>query len=415
MSLASLKLPPTPAAITPTCEVGIVRDPVALEALAPEWDALYAASPTAAPPLSWEWVAGWWKHYGAVYGRKGAGLRVLTVRRGPRLIGVLPLYLGRLGVPVLGARRLGFVSTGEAEFEGTYPEYLDLLHALGEADGCLQALAPVLLRDAALGWDELHLYELAERSPLAALAPLLEGGGRRVSVRPAGACSYADTTGGFEEYLKRLSHENRRQGRKMLRDADKNDVRLELAGPGQEDEYFDQLLDLHRKRWAAAGEAGAFAPRHAEFHRELALRLVPRGDAMLARLAHQGRTLAVVYGYRTRDTLHCYQQGVDYAPGPARSPGTTAWLMLMRRLEADGVRRFDHQKGMTAFKERFCPASQPMIDLRVVRPTLRALTHFISDLTFRAARKGFRLLSQLVRRPATPSLSNAPASETPAA
>jgi hypothetical protein len=31
----------------------------------------------------------------------------------------------------------------------------------------------------------------------------------------------------------------------------------------------------------------------------------------------------------TRDTLHCYQQGVDYAPGPARSPGTTAWLMLM--------------------------------------------------------------------------------------
>src|SRR5262249_2631950 len=211
---------------------------------------------------------------------------------------------GRLGAPVVGARRLGFVSTGEADFEGTYPEYLDLLHAPGEEDACLGALGPALLGDAGLPWDVLHLCELSALSPLVRLAPLRQGGGRRVAVCPAGACSFADTTGGFEEYLKRLSHENRRQARKMLRDAEKNRVQLELAGPGQVDEFFGQLLDLHRKRWSAAGEAGAFAPRHAQFHQELARALVPRGDAVLARLAHEGTLLAVVYGYRTRDKLH---------------------------------------------------------------------------------------------------------------
>lgn len=407
MSLAFLPTVSAPTATRAACDVLIVRDSAVLAELEQEWNALYAASPTAAPPLSWAWVSGWWRHYGSVYGQNGTGLRVLTVRRGAQLVGVLPLYQGRLGAPVVGARRLGFVSTGEAEFEGTYPEYLDLLHAPGEADTCVTVLAPVLLHSHALRWDELHLYELSATSPLLALAHLLPGGGRHVSVSPAGTCAFADTTGGFEEYLKRLSSENRRQARKMMRDADKHGAQFELAELDQVDAFFDQLLDLHRRRWMAAGEAGAFAPRHARFHQELARTLVPRGDAVLARLTHGGKPLAVVYGYRTRDKLHCYQQGVDSSAGPLRSPGTTVWLLLMQRLEAAGVRFFDHQKGKTPFKERFCPARQPMVDLRVVRPTPRALTHFVSDLTWRAARKGWRLLSERVRH-ATP----APAAES---
>lgn len=385
-----------PGTLAPT--VQIIHDLAGLATLASEWNELYQRSPTAAPPLSWDWVSGWWRHYGATYGQHGTGLRILAVRRGSSLLGLLPLYQGRLGAPIVGARRLGFVSTGEAEFEGTYPEYLDLLHAPGEAETCCRSLARVLLESSQLRWDELHLYELAAESPLVGLAPLLQGGGRRVSVRPSSACSLADTTGGFEEYLKRLSHENRRQGRKMLRDAEKQDARLELAAAHQVEEFFEQMLHLHRKRWQAVGEAGAFAPRHAQFHRELADKMVPRGDAILARLSHDGKPLALVYGYRTGEKLHCYQQGVDNTAGPLRSPGTTIWLMLMRRLHSEGVVLFDHQKGMTTFKERFCLERRPMVDLRVVRPTPRALTHLLSDFTCRATRKAFRVLSRLTQR-----------------
>ena len=232
-----------------------------------------------------------------------------------------------------------------------------------------------------------------------ALRKFLGGGGRRVRIVPSGTCWQADASGGFEEYLKRLTHENRRQARKMLRDVHQNALRFELAGPTQIDAFFAQMIDLHRKRWTAAGEAGAFAPRHAEFHRELARTLVPRGQAVLARLANGDRPLAVVYGYRTRNTVHCYQQGVDRTPGPLRSPGTAAWLLLMKKLAAEGVVCFDHQKGTTQFKERFCPHSQPVFEIHVSRPTLRAAASFLVDVSRRGMNKARRIATgQLVPR-----------------
>ena len=42
------------------------------------------ASPTASPPLRWEWLRQWWRVYGPVYG--GRGLRIVTVHRGGHLI-----------------------------------------------------------------------------------------------------------------------------------------------------------------------------------------------------------------------------------------------------------------------------------------------------------------------------------------
>jgi CelD/BcsL family acetyltransferase involved in cellulose biosynthesis len=375
----------------------IICDTAGLNALEREWNELYAESPKAVPPLSWDWVSGWWRHYGEAYGCKGAGLRVICIRRGARLIGVLPLYLGRLGPQFLGLRRLGFISTGEAQFEETCPVYLDILHAANEELACHALVHRALGEAQELSCDELHLRDVSAHSSLIRIGASLRGGGKSVQVRPGGESSSADTTGGFEEYLKRLSSTNRREARRMLRDAREAGASFELARPDQVDPFFDQLLVLHEQRWASVGDAGAFAPRHAAFHRELLHRLVPRGEAILARLTHDGRPLAVLCGYSARETLHCYQQGVDRSAGPLRSPGTTAWLMLMRHLEAQGVTRFDHQKVKTAFKQRFCPVAHPLVRLRIIRSTPRALTYEIADLAQRGVRKGYRLLSGVLQ------------------
>jgi CelD/BcsL family acetyltransferase involved in cellulose biosynthesis len=376
------------------CVVQIVRTAEDLDGLKAEWDELFASSPAAVPPLGWEWVRGWWRVYGQAYGEGGRGLRILTCRCGDRLVGVLPLYRKRNGGALFGARRLGFVSTGEDEFEGTFPEYLDLLAGPGEEPACLEALTPVLLSAGDVGWDVLELSELAAASPLRRLATSLRGGWRVVRVREGDVCWRSGIAGGFEAYLGRISHENRRQARKILRDVEQEGLTFEVAADAaQIDVFFEQMVALHRRRWAAVGKAGAFAPRHAEFHRNLALALGPAGGTVLARLSHQGNPLAVVYGYRVREKLHCYQQGVAaQGIGRVRSPGTAAWLLLMRRLAAEGVTCFDHQKGVTQFKERFCNESCPMLDLRVIRPTARAAITAAADFTRRAARKAIRIL-----------------------
>jgi CelD/BcsL family acetyltransferase involved in cellulose biosynthesis len=370
------------------CSVEVIRDLAGLDNLRVDWDKLFAVSPTAAPPLRWEWVRTWWQVYGTSYGDRGQGLRILAVRRGPELIGILPLYLGRIGSTLFAPRRLSFISTGAAEFEETCTEYLNLLHRSGEESLCIEALVSVLSRPGQLGWDELHLSELAAGSPLLALVPAFKRPSVRAQVTSVGVCHLFSMVSGFEGYLKRLSHENRRQARKMLRDVDSEGMEFEVADDAHRLRlFFGQMIDLHHQRWMAAGQTGSFAPRHAEFHRTTAELLLGRGEAVIARLSRSGQPLAIVFGYRIRERLHCYQQGVTSGVGRLRSPGTAAWLLLMRHQAERGVTLFDHLRGRTPFKERFATDEDVVDELRVVRVSPRTVAFATVDWMRRGARR----------------------------
>ncbi len=380
-----------------SCTVDVVRDSEGLDKLETEWKALFEISPTASPPLRWEWVRQWWRIFGPVYGDQGRGLQVITLRREARLMGILPLYLRVKQRSVFGSRRLGFVSTGLDEFEETCTEYLDLLHEPGEERACCQALAHALLHSPQLRFDELLLSELGENSPLLILRDLLADSKRRVLQHSPGVCHLFDMSGGFEAYLNRLSHENRRQARKMLREVDREGMRFEVAQDAQQARsFFGQMVELHRQRWTAVGEQGSFAPRHAEFHSTLAEMLVPRGDAVLARLIKDDKALAVAFGYRVRDKLHCYQQGVTPGIGRVRSPGTACWLLLMQRLASEGITVFDHLRGTTQFKERFGTGTTPLAEIHITRPSMRLLASGAYKWLGRGARKAWRTLPAML-------------------
>jgi CelD/BcsL family acetyltransferase involved in cellulose biosynthesis len=206
--------------------------------------------------------------------------------------------------------------------------------------------------------------------------------------------------------LNRLSHENRRQARKMLREVQREAMEFEIARDGaQARVFFGQMVQLHRQRWTAAGKPGSFAPRHSAFHAKLAELLAPRGEAVIARMARGHDPLAVVFGYRVGETLYCYQQGVTQGIGRVRSPGTAAWLLLMRTLADDGVNLFDHQRGTSTFKLRFGTGTRPLAELRATWPSARLLVSRAAEWTWRAAHKMLRSLRRPVA-PATPPESS---------
>jgi hypothetical protein len=392
----------SPAAEAPRCIVGVIRDPEEWGRLKGEWDELFEGSPTASAPLRWEWARAWWRVYGPVYGDRGRGLRILTVRRGPRLIGVLPLYRG-LGRGPLGAARLGFLSTGAAEFEETCTDYLDLLHAPGEASACVEALGPALAAGGDLRWDELDLSDLPSSSPLLALRDHLAKG-RRVAPTECGICPFADLAGGMEAYLQRLSAETRQQSRRLLRSFERSGMAFEVASdPATTDLFFAQMIQLHHQRWTAAGRPGSFAPRHAEFHRELARQLAPSGGVVLARLSLGGEPFAVIYGHRVGPKFDFYQQGVLLRTEPVRSPGTVAHLLLMAHLAERGVTDYDFLKGSNPFKRRYSTGERALARVRVVRPTLRSLSSASASLARRAKRKVWKVLGRARSRVGGPA------------
>ena len=67
--------------------IDLIDTDAALEALRPEWDALWTRTPGATPFQSPRWLLPWWHQF-------GTGMpRVAIAREQGLLVGVLPLYV----------------------------------------------------------------------------------------------------------------------------------------------------------------------------------------------------------------------------------------------------------------------------------------------------------------------------------
>ena len=367
----------------------VIADVAAWDAIRADWEALYQASPTASTPLDFTWLRHWWDVYGPVYGR--GGLRIITLWRGARLVGVLPLYLdvGRGGW--LGARCLRFLSTGEAEFEEVCADYLDLLHLPDEGMVCAQAAWRAI---GAMAWDTLELLDLSEHSALLRWHSAFPRH-TRLQLVSRGACPIAFIGDGFEAYLASLSSKNRMRARQEMRKVERSGALFELADAAQAERYFDELIRIHQERWVADGQPGCFAaPRFTEFHRRLVREWVAGGRVVLARLSHQANAFVVLYGFVTGRKFDLYQLGVmPDERAIIHSPGMAANLLLMARLAEREVSRYDFLRGTSAFKKSLTTEQRELACLACRRPTMRAAFGEVRHLLRRAGRKFVQLVS----------------------
>lgn len=365
----------------------IIREEREWDAIRDDWNTLHASSPYSSVPLDFVWLRGWWRVYGTLYGN--AGLRVVTVRRGSRLVGAIPLYVGRGTSGSLGFRHLRFISTGEEEHEETCPDYLNLLCLSGEEAACVDAIWGEVRR---MEWDHLEFLNVTADSPLLQ-ARTIPYAFRRFS---QGSCPVSNLEGGFEAYLGRLSSNARQQCRRLLREGERAGVRFELVGEEQAVGVFNQLVKLHQERWSSEGKPGVFsAPRFVEFHRNLVTEWLPTGRAILAQMSLAGDPVAVLYGFVSRQKFDFYQSGVQRETGGLlKSPGNLAHLLLMRALTERGVTAYDFMRGSSSYKLRLATRENQLVGCRLWRPTLRASIHRWGQLAACVFDKG----QQLMRR-----------------
>jgi len=363
----------------------VIQEELEWDAIREDWEVLHAASSYSSTALGFDWLRGWWRVYGALYGT--GGLRIVTIWRGALLVGALPLYLGRGVGGSLGGRHLQFISTGEAEHEETCPDYLNILCLPGEEAACVRSMWDEVGR---MGWDRLEFLDLAADSPLLR-APTVPH-----TVRPfsRGCCPISDLAGGFEAYLGRLSSNVRQQSRRLLREGQGAGAHFELAGADQATSMFNHLVELHQDRWTSDGKPGVFAaPRFLEFHRNLVAEWLPRGRAVLACLSLAGNPVAVLYGFITGQKFDFYQSGVRReTAGALRSPGNLAHLLLMRALSERGVTAYDFLRGSSSYKVRLATQENQLAGVRLWKPTPRAAISHLVRLAGRIVGKRLRFV-----------------------
>lgn len=318
-----------------------------LEALAPEWEALWDSVPSATPFQSPRWLLPWWRHIG----RGTLATVALRCADDGALAGLAPLYV--YVDPRNGRRHLfplGIATT----------DCLDPLVAPGwEAPVWHQLMEDLAERSwwDLLEWPQLRLppplrgwqHELgpAEQNPVLALPP----GGKRLPVP-------------------RSMAQNIRTARS--RAARVGGLAYELAGRDSIAPLLDALQRLHGQRWAERGLPGVLADAAVlSSHREAAPLLHEAGLLRLHGLRLDGEIIAALYVLADpcprHERRHFHYIGGFDPRHRDLSPGTLLIAHAIECAMAEGATAFDFLRGAEPYKYRWGAADQSMWTLRVRR------------------------------------------------
>lgn len=352
---AAEQVTPGPARLT----TSVVRELSHLEALVPEWRELNEKARAGCLFLGPEWLMPWWKHFGG-----GRALRVICVRDGHQLVGLLPLFLETVRYGGVPARRLAFLGDG-----ATGCDYLDLI---ADPGGEMEVLEAALGQLSALDWDVCDLDGLWRESPTALqLSQRFPAGRASGGVVRDGrlryVCPHIPLRGSWEQYLDGLGRkENLKRREKWL--GRQPGVSI-VCGRTVEEAVkgCDEFLGLHRARWAVDGGSDGLADeRHENFHRDAVKLLAGRGWLRMYTLYAARRPVASVYGVVHRGKFLYYQSGFDPAWGN-KSVGLVLLARTVQDAYAEGLREFDFLRGNEGYKAEWSRGERWTIQLRLWR------------------------------------------------
>lgn len=357
--------------------------------LAQPWNRLHEEAATASIFTSWVWQYQWWQVYGA-----GQPLRLLVALEAGHPVGILPLYIQTTRVLGMPVRLLRFVGAGA----DTHPDDLGpVLAALREAEIARQ-LARAALQVAEV--DVLVASDLDPRSPFSrALELAAAEAGRASLLHPGERIAYVDLPENWSKFMQSLTSDRRTRLRGARRKASAaHDVRFFVWDDAARlDEAIDRLVELHRRRWAAAGGSESFqSAEYVEFHRRIIRASFARGWLRLYCLELDGEIAAITYCYRFRNRVFLMQAGFD--PAQARcNPGKVLLGHALEHAIGEGNTVFDFLRGEHRYKDQLATGHRTTNCLRVFRATPGALI-------YRLRRVWLPLLKAAVLRRPAPKL-----------
>lgn len=328
----------TPRSAARALVVSEIRTADALHALAAEWRALCAATPSCTPFQHPEWLLPWWTHFGSA----GGELRSLALRDRDdgRLVGLAPLYCRR---DADGTRRLAFIGTGNTD-------YVDLIAADAHRPASVRAIARYI-ESVSDCWDECDLYPLPAASPLRWLTHVASCGVAeqiadvfpQLALRPT-ASPVSDSVP--RRLFAQLAYARRRLARTAR-------VSVEHAGSARSVSAFRELRALHDARWRARGEPGVLADeRTCRFHEDVVQGMSAAGMLRLHLLRVDDLPAAAFYGFACGGRLYFYLGGFDPAFERA-SVGSLAILEALEFAVSRGDTRLDFLRGPEPYKYRW--------------------------------------------------------------
>ena len=295
--------------------------------------------------MTWRWLDCWWRAFG-----EGAEMRVLASRDRSKLAGGLALGLR--------GSHLWAMADGNTD--------LFRPMARSEAD-----VAPLVEAVAAGPWSRITLQAMPIGEPgTAVLCDGLRERGWLVHETFREVSPIIDTSGSFEEYVKGLSSNARRQvGKSRRRLEREGTVELRTVEPVTELEpVLEESFALEAAGWKGKAQGAVLASeRLTRFWRDTLRRYHDLGALRFSQLRLDGRLIAfclgIVHGRRMFAMKTSYDEGYAYF-----SPGHILRLdMLERCFEAHDIDAHELLGPMLRWKERYATDTRSTANIRAYR------------------------------------------------
>ncbi len=285
---------------------------------------------------SWEWAYTWWQSYKSKM--KSCSLFVIFVYHGDSLIGIVPAYrqtvLGRFRMlRLLGDR-----------FETSL--YSDFLVDSDWHEPFAKALASVLRQNRIL---------FIQGTGVSPESHLQRFGRLRYRIsQPQFDCAYVPLPTQFSTYLQQRRRNVQKDRKRLFGEFGAR--RIDLTSQGRKS--LETLFDLHERGFQLRGEETRFRKEvRLEFHANLWELLEPAKRVYLLGVEHEGKVVAMSYGFRHGDTSVGYQLGYD--PGYRRLG--IGFQLILNEIEwaiENDLIEHDLSAGAASYKSVFCEESR---------------------------------------------------------
>ena len=318
--------------------LGDIVDVESLAAIEPEWRQLWERCPEATPFQHPAWLLPWCRRFAP------PRVAVVTLRRGGRLLGLLPGFMRRES-PV-EPRALALLGEGISD-------YLDAL------------LDPAHLEEEIVTLGE-HLAERGEACDFEALregSPLLRLPASRWcggEIKPSAICPALRLPARGVALDTVVSSETLRNVRRArTRASALGRLTSRLADAGSRAELVSALFALHGARWRGVGETGVLGGRAVRaFHDEASTALLDAGLLRLFGVYLDETPIASLLAFFARGRAYLYLQGFD--PAFERlSPGLLAMACAIEQAFVEGVRVVDFLRGQERYKYLWGAEDEP--------------------------------------------------------
>jgi CelD/BcsL family acetyltransferase involved in cellulose biosynthesis len=287
----SSSLPATRSGTMNEFKVRIEKDFRVLENLREEWDrAVIDLGGTIY--LSYDWSRTWWEFYGA-----GKDLRIFLFYAGEQIVGILPLYVDRVGFGPLKCSIARLVCANIPPKAFNPPIHPDWAEKIFQA-----VLTQLIERD---GCDVLSFGPLSEEQTT---AKALEAVARKetslvsnVELLSEGVVSVFHLPNSLDDYFESLDKDERKKRKYELRLLRRERQTTEdvLSEPTRVEAEFDDFARQHAAQWVDKGKLGHFGswPQALEFNRALVKSQGRLGRVRFIRILAGNETVSSQYAF----------------------------------------------------------------------------------------------------------------------